>query len=191
MPSYTATTQLEGRDSWPPSTPSTAKRWSVPTFTRVRLTFCFFVFLMERNVWNNHISMICIRQMARFWLCGSVWSVSVWTPLSSNGSTRLMSTSPTGSQTSRSSPLRKPAVCSTLERCVWVCVGVCAIPPFAPSRFVLECVTSGFVSITHVSICRHTAGRSVTAHRSCLLCARGKERLMNPHSLGVPPWVVP
>lgn len=62
--------------------------------------------------------------MVRFWMCGLVWSVPVSIPLSSNGLTRAMSTSPTGSQTSRSSPLRIPAVCSTLERCVLACVYV-------------------------------------------------------------------
>lgn len=141
--------------------------------------------------------------MARVWLCGSGWSVWVWTPLSSNGSTITMSTSPTGTQTTQSSPLRHPAVSSTLERCVLVCVCLCvlcATPAVASSRFALECVTSG-LSVPHgpcvggffwrVSICRHTAGRSVTAHTSCLLCARGKERWMNQHSLAVPRWVFP
>lgn len=150
-------------------------------------------------MWNNYIFIICIGQMTRIWLCGLVWSVPVWAPLSSNGLTRPMSTLPTGTQTSQSSPLRKPAVCSTLERCVLVCEYVlCATLPFASSLFVLECVTSGlslshfpYAVFWHVSICRHTAGRSVTAQKSCLLCARGKERLMNPHSLGVPRWVFP
>lgn len=66
--------------------------------------------------------------MARFSMCGLVWSATVRTPLSSPGLTRLPSTSPTGAQTSQSSPLRKPVVCSTLERCVC---------PFASSLFVL------------------------------------------------------
>lgn len=75
-----------------------------------------------------------------------------------------------------------------------VCFGVCVVC----YPFVLECVMS-FLSVSHipravfwhVSICRHTAGKSVTAPKSCLLCARGKERLMSPHSLGVLWWVVP
>lgn len=72
--------------------------------------------------WNNYITITSIRQMARFWLCGLVWLVRAWTPLSSNGLTRPMSPSPTGPKTSQSSPFRNPAVCSTLERCVLVCV---------------------------------------------------------------------
>lgn len=101
-------------------------------------------------MWNNSIFIICIGQMTRIWLCGLVWSVPAWAPLSSNGLTTPMSTSPTGTQTSQSSPLRKPAVCSTLERCVLVCVHMCCVPLLV--AFLCWMCDFRLVSIT-LSIC--------------------------------------
>lgn len=65
--------------------------------------------------------------MARNWTCGSVWSVTALNTLTSCGATSLPLPSPTGTKTSQSSPLRIPAVSSTLERCVCLCTTTCCL----------------------------------------------------------------
>lgn len=126
----------------------------------------------------------CVRQRVRFSMCGLDWWASAWTTQSSDGFTRTLSTLPTGTQTSQSSPLRQPVACSTLERCVSLRFLLCLCGNVQHQA----CGCEPCHILTHVSTCRRTAGRSVTAQKSCLLFAKGKERSMNPRSLGVPGW---
>lgn len=70
--------------------------------------------------WSNVLMCVMIHQMANSWMCGSVWLVSNWAPLSSSGSMRRLSPSPTGTHPNQSNPLRILAVSSTLEW--YICV---------------------------------------------------------------------
>lgn len=124
-----------------------------------------------------------VHQMDLFWMCGSVWWVGAVTPLSSRGSTKPLSLSPTGTQTSQLSPLRITAVSSTLERCV--CISVHAFLCYPTHCIKSFCVGPVWgVCVLATPCCKIKplsalysimVGRLGTAHRGYLLCVRRKE----------------
>lgn len=86
---------------------------------------------LETFLSSSVLTCVMIHQMASSWMCGSVWSVTSWAPLSSSGSMRHLSPSPIGTHTNQSNPLSILAVSSMLERYIHVL-------PFVSSLFVSD-----------------------------------------------------